>query len=154
MLKIIDKRKVLCNFEKFLRIVVRNRIRSRVIRPFFRKRKYKIKIKDELELDMLNSYEKGLIIGTYVENKTSIEYSITNEVIKTELRQRFNDQKLIKLYNLIDKLLTDEEWENWGYNSTEPCYFCKNIGDNKSEPRFSYTVCRNHVHLNPIINKN
>jgi hypothetical protein len=46
-------------------------------------------------------------------------------------------------------LMTDKEWDNWGYPSDKPCCICGAVGDNKSEPRFGYVVCREHCVVPP-----
>ena len=37
-----------------------------------------------------------------------------------------------------------------GYPSEEPCTVCQGHKDNKSEPRFGYTVCSDHDHVPPV----
>lgn len=46
-------------------------------------------------------------------------------------------------------MMTDKEWEAFGYPSKEPCAVCGKTGDNRSEPRFGYTVCREHAKTPP-----
>lgn len=46
--------------------------------------------------------------------------------------------------------MNNKEWETFGYNSSEPCKVCGKYGDNKSEPRFGYVVCREHAEMSPV----
>lgn len=44
--------------------------------------------------------------------------------------------------------MTDQEWNAFGYDSNQPCAVCGN-GPTKSEPRFGYSVCRQHAGMDP-----
>jgi len=37
-----------------------------------------------------------------------------------------------------------------GYPSKEPCAVCGQHNDNKYEPRYYYTVCKDHEHVPPV----
>lgn len=42
------------------------------------------------------------------------------------------------------------DWDNFGYETDEPCEVCGKIGKNKAEPRFYYVVCEEHSKLTPV----
>ena len=42
-----------------------------------------------------------------------------------------------------------DSWDNFGYESDVPCCVCKSK-PTKSEPRFGYSVCKEHHRLGPI----
>ena len=46
--------------------------------------------------------------------------------------------------------MNNREWDTFGYSSSEPCKVCGRYGDNKSEPRFGYVVCREHAEMSPV----
>jgi hypothetical protein len=37
-----------------------------------------------------------------------------------------------------------------GYASSEPCDVCGKYNHNESEPRFGYTVCKDHYDITPV----
>lgn len=47
------------------------------------------------------------------------------------------------------KKLTDEEWNNFGYISNEPCDICGDVYT-KVESRFLYATCRKHANVPPV----
>lgn len=48
----------------------------------------------------------------------------------------------------MKKSLTDEEWNNFGYDSNESCDICGKTPA-KVEPRFFYATCREHADIPP-----
>mgnify|MGYP001462561777 FL=1 len=43
-----------------------------------------------------------------------------------------------------------KSWESFGYETTKPCDVCGTEGNNRTEPVYYYTVCKEHYHLTPI----
>lgn len=44
----------------------------------------------------------------------------------------------------------DKTYENFGYDTGEPCIVCQKKGDNKLESRFGYVVCEKHYKMSPV----
>lgn len=43
-----------------------------------------------------------------------------------------------------------EQRDALGYPSEEPCIVCERYDDNQTEPRFYYTVCKEHRWVPPV----
>lgn len=41
--------------------------------------------------------------------------------------------------------------ENWGYGTDRPCCVCGSVKGVQEEPRFGYSVCINHQHVQALV---
>lgn len=49
----------------------------------------------------------------------------------------------------MEDLSFEESWNSFGYESDEKCCVCGKL-KTKTEPRFGYSVCKEHHKLSPI----